>query len=117
MIMNESLDGNLTAILGFTLGLFFAGLWLTDTFLLVTYNLRLSNIVGKWFRNRPIVIPALFFLFFPFFTARIFDTLWNFLNQDTSSQPGVSEAFGVSLKLLPPITGAIVGGSIGLTSS
>ena len=117
MIMTESLDGNLPAIVGFTLGLFFAGLWLTDTFLLVTYNFRLSNIVGKWFSNSPIVIPALSFLFFPFFTACIFDSLWGLLNQDTPSQPESSEAFGVILKLLPPILGAIVGGAIGLTSS
>jgi len=115
--MTESIDGNLAAIVGFTLGLLFAGLWLTDTFLLVTYNLRLSNIVGKWFRSRPIVMPALFFLFFPFFTARIFDSVWSFLNQDASSQPESPETFGVILKLLPSVLGAIVGGSIGLTSS
>lgn len=117
MIMTESLDSNLPAIAGFTLGLFFAGLWLTDTFLRVTSNLRLSNIVNKWFRNRPIIIPALFFLFFPFFTARIFDYLGFFLNQDIPSQPESSEAFGVILKLLPSILGAVVGGAIGLTSS
>jgi hypothetical protein len=117
VIMTESIDGNLPAIAGFTLGLFFAGLWLTDTFLLVTYNFRLSNSVGKWFCNRPIVIPALFFLFFPFFTARIFDSLWVFLNQDTPSLPESSEKFGVILKVLPPVLGAVVGGTIGFTSS
>ena len=117
MIMTESIHSNLPAIVGFTLGLFFAGLWLTNTFLLVTYNFRLSNIVGKWFSNRPIVIPALFFLFFPFFTARIFDSLWVFLNQDTPSQPESSEKFGVILKVLPPVLGAVVGGTIGFTSS
>jgi hypothetical protein len=117
VIMTESIDGNLPAIVGFTLGLFFAGLWLTDTFLLVTYNFRLSNSVGKWFSNRPIVIPALFFLFFPFFTARIFDSLWAFLHQDTPSLPESSEKFGVILKVLPPVLGAGVGGTIGFTSS
>jgi len=43
--------------------------------------------------------------------------LWAFLHQDTPSLPESSEKFGVILKVLPPLLGALVGGTIGFTSS
>jgi hypothetical protein len=58
------------------------GLWLIWQTIKINSNIDIFQIVVNWFRDRPIILPSLFFLISPFFFAYIFQDLPNFSSAD-----------------------------------
>ncbi|MEI6442222.1 MAG: hypothetical protein WCO29_03630 [Nostocales cyanobacterium ELA583] len=57
------------------------GLWLIWQAIKINSNIDIFQIVVNWFRNRPIILPSLVFLIFPFLFAYIFQDLPPDFNQ------------------------------------
>ena len=57
------------------------GLWLIWQAIKINSNIDIFQIVVNWFRDRPIILPSLFFSISPFVSAYIFHNLQPDFNQ------------------------------------
>jgi hypothetical protein len=82
------------------------GLWLIWQAIKINSNIDIFQIVVNWFRNRPIILPSLVFLIFPFLFAYIFQDLPPNFNQifDNKILVQVLTTFGAVTSFLIGVT-------------
>jgi hypothetical protein len=67
----DNLLNNLPAIVGLS----FAGVWLIYTAILIAYKLSIIREFFNWFKDKPIIIPSLFFIASPFIFTLMYECL------------------------------------------
>lgn len=89
------------------------GLWLIWQAIKINSNTDIFQIVVNWFRDRPIILPSLVFLMFPFLAAHIIQDLLKVTNVDinnSSVNNAISDkVFEKILLVLATVTSFLIG--------